>query len=82
MMACSLTVCAGAQDKPISRVWVPSWDVELCVGLVLRTAVHVRKTNCFSPWDLVEFLISARINSSSPVACVIQEISYRFLLAV
>lgn len=41
MMACSLTVCAGAQDKPIGRVWAPSWDVELCVGLALRTAVHV-----------------------------------------
>lgn len=52
----------------------PYSGVELGVGLVLRTK--------FSPWDVVEFLISAGINSSGPVVCVFQEIECRFLLAV
>lgn len=49
------------------------------MGLILRTAVHLYETNCFSSWDVAEFLFSAGINPSSPVACVIQEIGYRFL---
>ena len=43
------------------------------MGLALGTAVHVCKTGFFSPWDVVEFLISAGINSSSSVTCVIPD---------
>lgn len=51
-------------------------------GFGTETAVYVYETDCFSPWDVVEFLFSAGINSSSIVACVIQEIRSRFLLAL
>lgn len=71
MGGCSLPASAGAQCQNITG---PHSGVELGVALVLRIK--------FSPWGVVEFLISAGINSSSPVVCVFQEMEFRFLLAV
>lgn len=69
----SLPASAGAQCHTITAKSGARSGVELGVGLVLRTK--------FRPWDVVELLISAGLNSRSPVVCVFQEMEEcRFLL--